>query len=144
LRSASSLDQRQAAFREVGERAGYTIDALDADRLQIRAEHRLDGSLPTVLDDEVLSQSTAIVERLRHEPAVELLGRLAERRFLQRLERGKPAAIGLQALAKLVEVRRDAILLLAKLLDLRPHAAQCARRVLAGGGQPLFVRDERL
>jgi len=74
LRSASSLDQRQAAFREVGERAGDAIDALDADGLQIRAEHRLDGSLPTVLDDEVLSQAAAIVERLLREPAVELLG----------------------------------------------------------------------
>ena len=52
-----------------------------------------------------MRQPAALVERLSREPAVELLRGLAERGFLQCLERGEPAAIRLQAFAKLVKLR---------------------------------------
>ena len=94
----------KTTFREIRQRTGNRIDALDADGLQIRPEHGLDRSLPTGLDDEILRQPAPLVERLRLQPAIDLLGGLAERDFLQRLERREPAAIGLQALAQLIEV----------------------------------------
>ena len=141
-RSAIGLDQRQTAFRQIRQRTGNRIDALDAHGLQIGPEHGLDRSFPTGLDDELLSQPAPLIERLRLQPTIDLFGGLAERPFLQRLERREPAAIGLEALAELVEVRGDPLLLLAQLLNLRPNGFQSACGILARGAQPLFLRNQ--
>src|SRR5690606_393245 len=99
----------------------------------------LDGALPAVLDDELLGQPAPLGERLLLEPAVDLLRRLAERGILQRLERSETATVVLQRFAQLIEMRGDARLLLAELLDLRPGRFEGTVRVLTRRAQPLLL-----
>jgi hypothetical protein len=91
-----------------------------------------------------LGQAAALIERLRLQPTVDLLRRFAECRFLQCVERREPAAIGLQTLAQLIEVRRYARFLLAQLLNLRPNRVERARRVLTRCRETLLVADQLL
>src|SRR5690606_33291554 len=80
------LDERETAFGQRRQRLRDRIEALDADGLQVRAENGFDGALPATLHDEPFGQASALVELLRLEPRVDLLGRFAERRFLQGFE----------------------------------------------------------
>src|SRR5690606_35001686 len=65
--------------------------------------------------------------------------RLAERGLLQRLERREPAAVVLELHPKLIEVRRDLLLLLAQVLNLLPDGVEQARRLRAFGLQRLLL-----
>src|SRR5258706_4791056 len=142
--AALIFDQRQATICQIRERTRYTVEALDSDGLQIRTECGFDCTLPAVVDDQVLRQPPSLVERLVLQPAIHLLAGLAERPFLQRLERGQSAAFRLELLAELVQVGRDLRFLISQLLDLLPDRVQCANRIVASGRQAFLVPDKGL
>src|SRR6185369_1767091 len=142
-RRTRGLDQRKAAFSELGQPPGDVFDAANRDRLQVRPEHRFDGPLPARLDDEVLRETMALGKRLSLEPAPDLLRRRAECDVLQCLERGEADAIVFELLPKLIQMLRDVSLLLPQLLYLLRGRLEGSRSGVECGDQSLLVPDQR-
>ena len=72
---------------EAAEQLGDTVQAIDADRLQIRSQHGLDRALPAVIDPQLLRDTRLVVQRMRLQPLGHACRSLAERRLLQGLGR---------------------------------------------------------
>ena len=75
------------ARREALEHPRHVVDRIDADGLEIRAEHGFDRALPAGVHRQLAREARAFVEAARLEPVDDLALALAERSALQRLER---------------------------------------------------------
>ena len=86
--------------------------------MQVIAQHRFDRLFPAVGNVERFGDAAFSIDALAFEPTLNTLVTLTERRFLQRLERGKLRLCRLYGAAPLVHEACQFLILLTKLADL--------------------------
>ncbi len=106
------------------------VEPVDADRLQIGAEHGFHRAFPAALDPQLLREPRALIERLGFQPLRDLAGCLAERRLLQGLGRDLHAHRGLPPGAQLVHGFRLLALAFARRRQFREQFLQFPLRLL--------------
>src|SRR5690606_24146291 len=97
------IEEGHAPLFQLRCRGGERVETVDTNRLQLLAEHCLDRSLPASGDLQPFSQPRLLRQTVLLQPVVDYTRLLAERRLLQRFERGAATALALQVAAKAVE-----------------------------------------
>ncbi len=97
---------------------GSLRDVADADGLQVRAQHRLDGAVPAVLDVQRLDDALVVLEPRRLQPLPDVLVALAERRLLHGVERSVARLARLQRRLALVDEPGELAVLFPQFADL--------------------------
>jgi hypothetical protein len=136
-------EKAHAALVEPAEYPRNVVDRIDADGLEIRAEHGLDRTLPAGVDIELLGETRPAGKPARRQPLDHLPPRLPERRALQRLERDDPP-LGRQSLApRRLHGLGELPLALPFGLQLRYELLHPPPLIVRGGARRLLVRFGR-
>ncbi|SST09220.1 Uncharacterised protein [Acinetobacter baumannii] len=139
--SASGAEQAQLALAEAGQ--GEPVEAVQQDRLQIRAEHGLHRQLPTRLDTQAFGEARTLFQALLAQPLQGALSGI-ESGLLQGLQRSDAPVQALQLALRLVLFGGQLLQFLAQLFESLGLALLLQLQFFQGqfGDRHLFVEFE--